>query len=271
VEDYVVLRAASLFAGIGGLDLALKLAIPDTKTVLYIERDSYSAAALVARMEDKTLDQAPIWDDATTFDGRPWRGAVDIFTAGFPCQDISVAGRGEGIKGKQSGLWSEIVRLADEIRPRYLFLENVSVITSRGLSTVLADLAEGGFDAEWLCLRASQLQAPHRRERWFAVAHARGSELWDKPRRGCRSSWSDKAKSFRIMEDDWVPEPEAPDLRGFVDRLSGVVDASRADQLRCAGNGVVPLQAAAAFTILARRAGLGNLTDRLTNPAAARQ
>ena len=166
----MALRAASLFAGVGGLDLALKLTIPGAETVLYIERDSYSAATLVARMEDAALDQAPIWSDITTFDGRPWRGVVDLLIGGFPCQDISVAGKGVGIEGKRSGLWSEIVRLADEIRPRYIFLENVSAITSRGLDVVLADLAEGGFDAEWLCLRASAVGAPHRRERWFCLA-----------------------------------------------------------------------------------------------------
>lgn len=170
----MALRAASLFAGVGGLDLALRIACPDARTVVYLERDAYAAATLVARMEDKALDQAPIWDDITTFDGAAWRGCVDLVMGGFPCQDISAAGRGEGIKeGNRSGLFFELMRVVRQIRPRFVFLENVSMLTVRGLDAVLGSLAEIGFDAEWLCLRASDVGAPHRRERWFCLAYRR--------------------------------------------------------------------------------------------------
>ena len=96
----------SLFSGIGGLDLAVKLVFPEARTVAFCERESYAAATLVARMEDKTLDEAPIWSDITTFDGKPWRGKVDTLIGGFPCTDISVSGKKEGIiKGNRSGLF----------------------------------------------------------------------------------------------------------------------------------------------------------------------
>ena len=101
----------SLFSGIGGLDLAVKLVFPEARTVAFCERESYAAATLVARMEDKTLDEAPIWSDITTFKGEPWRGKVDCLIGGFPCQDISIAGKGAGLEeGKRSSLWFEMHR-----------------------------------------------------------------------------------------------------------------------------------------------------------------
>lgn len=86
----------SLCSGAGGLDLGLAIACPGYRAVGYVERETYAAAILVARMEDATLDPAPVWDDLATFDGRPWRGAVDVVTAGYPCQPFSVAGKRKG-------------------------------------------------------------------------------------------------------------------------------------------------------------------------------
>ena len=97
----MAVNGLALCAGVGGLELGLYLAIPGYRTVGYVERDSFAAAVLVARMEDQTLEAAPIWDDLATFDGPPWRGKVDCITAGFPCQDISVAGLREGLAGKR--------------------------------------------------------------------------------------------------------------------------------------------------------------------------
>jgi DNA (cytosine-5)-methyltransferase 1 len=172
MSDVAYPTVLSLFSGVGGLELGIRLAVPGARVLGYVERDAYAASVLLARMEDSSLEFAPIWiGEIEDLDGSELADRVDIICGGFPCQDISVAGQGEGIGGRRSGLWSEIVRLADEIRPRFLFLENVSAITSRGLDTVLADLAEGGFDAEWLCLRASDVGAPHRRERWFCLAY----------------------------------------------------------------------------------------------------
>ena len=160
----------SLFSGAGGLDLGLRLAIPGSRVVAYVEREAYAAATLVARMEDATLDPAPVWDDVSTFDGRPWRGIVDCVAGGFPCQDISVAGRGAGIRGARSGLWSEFARIIREVGPDYVFVENVEALAVRGLDTVLGDLAGLGFDAEWSVFSAAAVGAPHLRKRLFILA-----------------------------------------------------------------------------------------------------
>nr|WP_217442846.1 DNA cytosine methyltransferase [Myxococcus sp. CA033] len=165
-------RALELFAGGGGLAHGLKLAVPSLRTVCYVEREAYAAACLVARMEKEELDSAPVWDDVGTFDGVAWRGVVDCVSGGFPCQDISVAGKGAGLEGERSGLWREYARIVAEVRPRFVFVENVAALRSRGLDRVLADLAALGFDAEWVCLRASDAGAPHKRERLFVLAHA---------------------------------------------------------------------------------------------------
>jgi DNA (cytosine-5)-methyltransferase 1 len=125
-------------------------------------------------MEKAQLDTAPVWDDVGTFDGVAWRGVVDCIAGGFPCQDISLAGKGAGLEGERSGLWREYARIVAEIRPRFVFVENVAALTARGLDRVLADLAALGFDAEWLCVRASDVGAPHKRERIFVLAHAPG-------------------------------------------------------------------------------------------------
>jgi DNA (cytosine-5)-methyltransferase 1 len=116
------------------------------------------------------LEPFPVWDDVRTFDGKPWRGSIDVISGGFPCQDISAAGKGEGIDGARSGLWSEFARIIREIRPRFAFVENSPMLTSRGLGRVLGDLAEMGFDAEWCVLGADDAGAPHRRKRIWVLA-----------------------------------------------------------------------------------------------------
>lgn len=173
------MNVLALCAGIGGLELGLDYAlrghqvghqVGGVRAVCYVERDAFAAACLVARMEDEALAKAPIWDDLATFDGRAWRGAVDCITAGFPCQDISVAGQRAGINGSQSSAWYHCLRIIREVEPELVFIENVSRLVRAGLDTVLAGLAESGFDAEWDCFRASSVGAPHRRERCFILA-----------------------------------------------------------------------------------------------------
>lgn len=166
-------RVISLCSGIGALDYGLRLAAPTARTVCYVEGEAFSVACLVEAMRSGALDDAPIWSDLRTFDGGPWRGAADCIIAGFPCQDISIAGRGEGIQpGNRSGLWFEVARVIRDVRPRWVFLENVPAITFRGLDAVLGSLAELGFDAEWCCLPASAVGSPQRRNRWFLLAHS---------------------------------------------------------------------------------------------------
>ena len=167
-----ILTHVSLFAGIGGIDLGLRRALPELQTVCYVEIDSYCQRVITSRIADGSLDDAPLWDDITTFDGIEWRDKIDLLSGGFPCQDISIAGQGAGIdRGTRSGLWAEMFRLICEIRPRVVFVENVSGIFVRGLGRVLGDLASCGYDAEWDCVAASSIGANHRRERVFIVAY----------------------------------------------------------------------------------------------------
>src|SRR5690606_2099728 len=107
----------------------------------------------------------------TTFDGKPWKGIVDVISGGFPCQDISSAGKGAGIDGERSGLWAEMARIVDEVRPQYVFVENSPMLVSRGLTRVISDLAEMGYDAQWARFSASNFGAHHQRDRIWIVAH----------------------------------------------------------------------------------------------------
>lgn len=159
-----------LFAGAGGGILAGQLL--GHRTVCAVEWEPYAQAVLVARQNDGTFPPFPVWDDVQTFDGRPWRGLVDIVAGGFPCQDISTTGKGAGLDGERSGMWHHMARIIGEVRPRYVLVENSPALTSRGLGRVLSDLAALGFDAQWGVLGACDVGAPHKRERIWIVAHA---------------------------------------------------------------------------------------------------
>ncbi len=164
------LYGLGLCSGISGLELGVRAAVgPRYRVVCHVERDPYAAAALVARMEDKAMDPAPIWDDLESFDGRAWRGIVSVVTCGFPCQPFSVAGKQRGTADPR-WLWPHIHRILLEVEPRVVFLENVPGVVSHGLEDVLGTLAELGLDAMWDLFRASDVGAPHRRTRWFCLA-----------------------------------------------------------------------------------------------------
>ena len=160
----------SLCSGYGGLELAVRSVYPDSRVVCYCEWEAFSAAILLARMADATLEPAPIWcGDLAELPAAPFLG-VDLVTAGFPCQPWSSAGRGLGTADER-WIWDDIAALLRQVRPGAVFLENVPPLVSRGgLGYVLADLAALGFDAEWTVLRASDVGAPHRRERVFILA-----------------------------------------------------------------------------------------------------
>lgn len=166
------MRELALFAGAGGGILGGKLL--GWRTVCAVEINAYCRSVLLARQRDGILDRFPIWDDVCSFDGKQWRGQVDVVSGGFPCQDISTAGKGAGIDGERSGLWGEMARIICEVRPRFAFVENSPALTSRGLHRVLGDLAEMGFDAEWGVLGADDCGAPHQRKRIWIVANASG-------------------------------------------------------------------------------------------------
>jgi DNA (cytosine-5)-methyltransferase 1 len=165
------MRELALFAGAGGGILGGHLL--GWRTVCAVEWDAYAASVLVARQNDKILPPFPIWDDVQTFDGRAWRGRVDVVSGGFPCTDISTAGRGAGIDGEASGMWRHMARIIGEVRPQYVFVENSPALVHRGLARVLGDLAALGYDARWGVLGAADAGAPHRRDRiWIVAADA---------------------------------------------------------------------------------------------------
>ena len=372
------LHAISLFSGVGMLDEGLRAGLAHLgishRTVCHVEREAHAGAVLAARMEEGSLDAAPIWTDVTTFDARAWRGRVDGIVAGFPCQDLSVAGRRAGLDGKRSGLFFEVVRIATDSDAWFLFLENVGGIATatasvvdeaegeldeRAAARVLGELADLGWDAEWITLSASDVGASHGRARWFcfawrvdhaarhggdrggdgedrcgrgvcqagdelghaasdrrrqgrpelrgrpgrsdpagaggAVADTGGPRLQERTGGGCdrealpSPGRSESAGLHRAL-DIFAPGPAdaawsgilgsrpwlapalsieeqlnaqaafaaaQPVLRGMADGLAGGVDFDfRAERLKSCGNGVVALQAAAAFVVLARRSGV---------------
>ena len=163
----------ALFAGAGGGILGGHLL--GWKTVCAVENEPYAISVLLQRQNDKIFANFPVWDDICTFDGKPWRGIVDVVSGGFPCTDISAAGKGAGIKGKESGLWSEMARVISEVQPQYAFIENSPMLVIRGLDTVLCDLAQMGFDAKWGCISAAEVGANHKRDRIWIVARNVGN------------------------------------------------------------------------------------------------
>jgi len=177
----------ALFAGAGGGILGGKLL--GWRCVCAVEWDAYAARVLVARQNDGCLEPFPIWDDVRTFDGRAWRGRVDVVSGGFPCQDISCAGKGAGIDGERSGMWVEMARVIGEVGPRFVLVENSPMLTVRGLGRVLGDLASVGYDAIWGVLGADDAGAPHRRKRIWILGWRRGMADCEEQRRRERWTW----------------------------------------------------------------------------------
>ena len=171
------MRIGSLFSGVGGLELGLERAGCGS-VVWQVERDPFCRSVLA-----KHWPSAVRFDDVCTvgLDNLP---PVDIVCGGFPCQDLSYAGKGAGLAGERSGLWREYARIVRELRPRFVVVENVSALLARGLGDVLGDLAALGYDAEWHCVRASDVGAPHRRERLFVVAYCNGGRSQGERSRG---------------------------------------------------------------------------------------
>jgi len=216
------MRELSLFAGCGGGILGGYLL--GWETVCAVEIEDYARRVLLQRQRDGILPRFPIWDDIRTFDGRPWSGRVDVISGGFPCQDLSVAGKRAGIDGERSGLWSEMARVIGEVRPRFAFVENVPGLTgaqkvlviilekirqldifgARNKNTiggrfrriilkiigpsyfgrVLGDLADLGYNARWCILGADDAGAPHHRKRIWILAYTK-SDGWDAWRPEC--------------------------------------------------------------------------------------
>ena len=232
-----------LFAGAGGGILG-GILLGHT-TVCAVEIEPYCRKVLLQRQRDGILPKFPIWDDVTTFDGTPWRGKVDVVCGGFPCQDISSAGKGAGIEGERSGMWVEMARIIGEIRPSCVLVENSPMLTSRGLGRVLGDLAEMGYHVRWGVMGANHAGAPHKRDRIWIVADSNQvrfqggylqqpihteSKASEEINRGHRGEWDVLPKPYYIRSSDGV--------------------ASRVDRLKAIGNGQVPAVAALAWKIL---------------------
>jgi len=164
------LNELALFAGAGGGILGGQLL--GWRTVCAVEWEPYAACVLAARQNDGLLPHFPIWDDVQTFDGRPWRGVAQVISGGFPCQDISIAGKGDGLDGERSGMWRQMARIICEVGPEYVFVENSPMLVSRGLGAVLGDLSSMGFDAKWGIVGAKDVGANHQRDRIWIVAHS---------------------------------------------------------------------------------------------------
>lgn len=241
----------ALFAGAGGGILGGHLL--GWKTVCAVEREPYAASVLMQRQNDGILPHFPIWDDVCTFDGNPWRGLVDVVSGGFPCQDISAAGNGAGIDGESSGLWREMARIIGEVRPRFVFVENSPLLVKRGLAVVVGDLAEMGYDAEWRCISASDLGAPHKRDRIWLVAYCNSYrvEEWmredrEQAKGEGRKSGHEIGGSREIKHAARGHWPAEPDVGRVADGV-----AARVDRLKAIGNGQVPRVAATAFAMMA--------------------
>jgi DNA (cytosine-5)-methyltransferase 1 len=161
----------ALFAGAGGGILGGLLC--GFRTICAVEIEPYAASVLVSRQNEGFLPPFPIWDDVRTFDGQPWCGIVDVVSGGFPCTDISSAGKGEGITGTESAMWFQMARIIGEVRPPFAFVENSPMLTIRGLERVCGSLAELGYNAEWGIVSAADTGAPHLRERiWIFCWHS---------------------------------------------------------------------------------------------------
>ena len=250
----MVMNELALFAGAGGGILGGHLL--GWRTVCAVEWEAYPASVLCARQNDGLLPPFPIWDDVQTFDGNPWRGIVDVVSGGFPCQDISAAGGGAGIDGERSGMWREMARIIHEVRPRFAFVENSPMLTSRGLGTVLGDLAAMGFDARWGVLGAADVGANHQRDRIWMVAHSNSDRLDD-----WESEWNrtPKQKIYSDQPDQWDrvwSKSEGcvsfDDWKSLATQFLRMDDgmANRMDRLKAIGNGQVPVVAEKAWKTL---------------------
>ena len=211
-----MITIGSLFSGVGGLDLGLEHGLAatgiHTRTLWQVEQNDYARAVLARHWPHSTR-----YTDVRTITASSVP-PVDLLCGGFPCQDISVAGNGAGLAGERSGLFFEMARIIRELRPRIVVLENVSAITTRGLDTVLGELAALGYDARWGGLRASEVGAPHRRERWFCVGW-----LADSP--GVNGEWA-------VHERDrgGRSQPTHRNSGGGGGQAAGMADASSGGQ-----------------------------------------
>jgi DNA (cytosine-5)-methyltransferase 1 len=229
------MNVLDLFSGIGGFSLGLERA--GMRTVAFCEASPWCREELARRWPD-----IPCYPDVRTATGFP---PADIICGGFPCQDISTAGKGAGIDGARSGLWSHYGRIIGEVRPRYIIVENVSALLARGLGRVLGDLAALGYNAWWDCLHGPAIGAPHARDRIWIVAYAPGDRCEGKLREAIAQEmddfssqalgpWHGAGHPF----EHWRVLLDKPELRRMADGVPSTLDIR--PRLHAYGNSVFP-------------------------------
>jgi DNA (cytosine-5)-methyltransferase 1 len=217
--------------------------------VCAVEIEPFPRESMLQRQRDGILPRFPIWDDVCTFDGNPWSGLVDIVCGGFPCQDLSIAGKGEGIEGSRSGLWGEMDRIIREVQPRIVFVENSQELVGRGLTRVLRDLAQNGYDAKWCCMGGHENSSVADGKRiWIYATKANGigrQEVQGIPIKFPCPSTSPEREFSRAIGATWDEETDTR-MRGNSDEM-----ARGMERLKAIGNGQDPFLAATAFKLLA--------------------
>jgi DNA (cytosine-5)-methyltransferase 1 len=281
------LRLLDTFSGIGGFSYAAERIVGGFETVAFVEREPFCQQIL-----SKHWPAVPIYDDITTFNPEPY--SADVVCGGFPCQDISLAGKQAGIKeGTRSGLFYELMRVVRLVRPQYVVLENVSAILANGLDIVLGALAEAGFDAEWACIPASAVGACHQRDRWWLVAYPASTiakqhepHTWRQfEGRNMQTDWNSNQEisvnaAYPSRQGQQRPKPawrhaagslrpnwggylSEPVLRRGDDGLS-----HRVDRIRALGNAVVPQVAAIPLARVKELANAQRASHPATDPPA---
>jgi DNA (cytosine-5)-methyltransferase 1 len=273
----------SLCSGGSGLELGLGLVLGRTRTVCYVEREAFAAACLATRMQDGLLDEAPLWTDVTSYDGKPWRGVVDIVSAGWPCTPFSTMGKRKGTEDEHF-IWPHIADIIRDTDPLLVFGENVPQHLDVGFRDVRSDLRGMGYEVEAGVFTAAEIGLPHKRARMFALAypsgqHARLRELgplWRASLGGrdgglrrpdgegggadgvpCPPRVDEQQVWRRLLADSpWLKPAFCEPADELADGLGKPVLAHGGRQIRLLGNGVVPLVAAYAFQVLLHKACL---------------
>ena len=281
------LNVISFCSGYGGIERGLDLTGTNHRVLAYVEIEAFAIANLANKMESGELDAAPIYTDLKTFPAHLFRGCVDLITGGYPCQPFSAAGRRKG-KEDPRHLWPYIREHINAIEPVQCFFENVEGHISLGLSSVLSDLEEDGYDSTWGIFSASEVGAPHQRKRVYILANTDSSRL-EQGNEEVERQPSEQPDSDSLQRTTTHPDieglqgrlrREVTDSQGWQeqevrrttqcshrwsrDRHSGwtsepkldrVVDgcADRVDRIRMLGNGVVPQTAAKAWRTLNER------------------
>jgi len=272
----MTLTVLDLFSGIGGFSYAAERLVGGFETKAFCEVDTACQAVLRKHWPD-----VPIFDDVCSLSANDLDFCPDVITAGFPCQDLSLAGKQAGYDGERSVLFYEIIRLARELRPKFLLLENVRNLLSHKngetFQETLFQIAKAGYDAEWAVIPASDLGACHKRDRWWLVAYSCGEQSrcnmalpsgcwhnpWDEAALGYRCSSGSQQRIYgssrhQPLSKDWRSYVSKPTIRGGDDGLSSRVDRYRVQRLKQLGNTIVPQVAAVPLTRIKQLAANGH-------------